>query len=95
MTTAVRTYKGLSHRLFLFGLQPADAAIVCLTTILTWMFSLMAVPTILAAVLSYCGLRKLKHVDMDTRLIFIRFILLPSRIGIRRDYLETYSQCLK
>jgi len=92
---AVQTYKGLSHRLFLFGLQPVDAAAVGLTAILTWMFSLMAVPTILAAVFSYYGLRMLKHVDMDTRLIFIRFILLPARIGIRRDDMETYGQCLK
>ena len=92
---SVRTYKGLSHRLFLFGLQPVDAAAVCLAAILTWMFSLMAIPTILSAVASYYGLRKLKHVDMDTRLIFIRFVLLPSRIGIRRDAFETYGQCLK
>ena len=92
---AVRTYKGLSHRLFLFGLQPIDAAAVCLTAILTWMFSLMAVPTILAAVVSYYVLRRLKHVDMDTRLIFIRFVLLPARIDIRPDDLGTYGQCLK
>lgn len=92
---AVKTYKGLSHRLFLFGVQPVDGAAICLLTILTWMFTFMATAAILVAVLSYYGLRKLKHVDMDTRKIFIRFILSPAKIGLRRDDLPGYNSCLK
>ena len=92
---AVKTYKGLSHKLFLFGVQPVDSAVICLLTILTWMFTLMAVPTISMAILSYYGLRKLKHVDMDTRKIFIRFLLSPAKIGLRREDLPGYKSCLK
>lgn len=91
----VKTYKGLSHRLLLFGVQPVDSAVICLLTILTWMFTLMAVPTILTAILSYYGLRGLKHVDMDTRRIFIQFILSPAKIGLRRKDIPSYKSCLK
>mgnify|MGYP001020419237 CR=1 FL=1 len=92
---AVRTYKGLSHRLFLFGVQPVDAAAVCLAAVLTWMFTLMALPTVFIAAFAYYALRRLKYIDMDTRLIFIRFILTPSRIGLRPDELPGYNTCLK
>jgi len=91
----VKTYKGLSHTLFLFGLQPIDFAFVCLLTILIWTFTFMAVPTLVGGVLSYIGLKRLKHVDLDTRRIFIRYILAPAKIGIRATDIENYKSCLK
>jgi hypothetical protein len=55
----------------------------------------MAVLTLAGAVLSYYGLSKLKYVDMDTRKIFIRFILAPARVGLRREDITNYRSCLK
>lgn len=91
----VKTYKGLSHRLFLFGLQPVDLAFLCLSVALIWMFTFLAVPTLAGGIVAYYCLKRLKHVDMDTRKIFIRFIISPARIGIRTKDIPSYRLCLK
>ena len=91
----VATYKGLALRLFIFGLQPADFAFVLLATFLVWGFTFSPAITVICYFAGYLLARRLKHVDMETRKIFIRFLIAPPRMAVNDKDLQGYRSCLK
>ncbi len=91
----VATYKGLALRLFIFGLQPMDFAFVLLATLMVWGVTFSPVITAICYFAGYFLMRRLKHIDMETRRIFIRFLIVPPRMAISDKDIQGYRSCLK
>jgi hypothetical protein len=91
----VNAYKGLSNKLFLFGLHPLDLALTLMVTMLLWGISLNIWLTLFGFVFSYFFLKRHRDVNFNSRKIFFRFLIMPRRIGIKIDDIESYKSCLK
>jgi len=92
---SIATYKGLALRLFVFGLQPMDFALVLLATIMAWGVTFSPAITVSCYLAGYFLARRLKQVDLETRKIFIRFMIAPPRIAIKDKDIRGYRLCLK
>ena len=91
----VATYKGLALRLFIFGLQPMDFAFVLLATLMVWGVTFSPAITAICYFACYYFMRRLKHIDMGTRKVFIRFLIAPPRMAINEKDIRGYRAWLK
>ena len=91
----VNAYKGLSNKLFLYGLHPLDLAITIITTIFLWMFSANVWLTVLGFIFTYFFLRGYKIIDINSRKILFRFLIAPKTIALKIEDIKTYKSCLK